>query len=193
MKIKKLCIISGPDRAGKSTLSEDLKKTYEVIGFKAYVQHWSEPSPYMKDIFERFRVSISQFMSRDETDVLIWDRSHVCAYILERFRNNSHSFIGDLIAFEVFLSRQENLVVEHIGLTPPWYVVSRLHLKEIEELNPECSDWAVARDLLTRANEHRFYTEELADFYQNLTMFPNRLFQSRSEVFEFLTNVIDQP
>lgn len=188
--MKKLYIISGPDRVGKSTFQRDLSQALSVVkSLPPEVEHFSEPPLSQRDITERYRVSIDKFIS-SPSEVLIWDRSYVCAYILERFRKNSHSYVGDLVSFEVFLARKSELKVEHVGLTLPWHEIALFHLKELEETGLHQNSWSISGELISRMNEHRFYTEEMVDFYQNITMFPSSLLASREEVYTYLENII---
>lgn len=185
MKKKELIIISGPDRVGKSTFIMELSKKVAQEGKNVVVEHYSEPPTYMNDIFERYRVSISQLMADKELDVLIWDRSYVCAYILERFRNNAHSYISDVVALETWLALKEDLFVEHIGLTMPWHSIANLHLKELQNTGKYPTEWSLANQMMSRCNEHRFYSDEMSDFFQNITMFPSVILSNREEVLSY--------
>lgn len=184
--MRKLFIINGPDRVGKSTLAEDLGQALVLKGHNPVKQHFSEPPTNQKDITERYRVSINQFLDNPEVDTLIWDRSYLCAYILERFRKNSHSYIGELIQLEIWMAEKAELLVEHIGLTLPWCDVARAHLHELRRFGDHRSEWSISGAMLARCSEHQFYTDEMLNFYQNLTMFPSVVLSSREEVYSYL-------
>lgn len=156
-----LIIISGADRVGKSTLAEQLSRT---IGGKVY--HFGPPDRTQKNIFTRYREPLPE-------GITIWDRSYVCGHILERFRENNHSHIGSLLELEIWLNNHVDSVL-HVGVVRKWCEVAALHLEEIEgEMGADDADWYRANLYLGRLNEHRFYYQELFEFYDHVTLFPS--------------------
>lgn len=163
--MKTLYIVSGADRVGKSTFC---KKLQEASGGSLY--HFSEPdtSPEITSIFSRYL----DVLKMDENKrAVIFDRSYVCGYILERFRENNHNHIGDLVKLELQIPSFVERVL-HVGLVRPWYEVALRHKEELDNGVP-LAPWALSNKMIARMNEHRFYYEELLDFYNHVTMFPH--------------------
>jgi len=157
-----LIIISGADRAGKSTLAKQLS---QATGGTIY--HFGPPDRTQKGIFEQYKHSLPSH------GTTIWDRSYVCGFILERFRENNHAHIGELLELEIWLKSQVDSVL-HVGVVRKWHEVADLHLEEIEGLmGAGDADWYRVNLLLARCNEHRFYYQELFEFYDHLTLFPS--------------------
>ena len=107
----------------------------------------------------------------------IWDRSYLCAYILERFRNNNHDHITDVVELELELRHQP---VVHVGVTRPWYWSAPLHLQELKTEYPEAEPWFIRDKLMARQQEHHYYIEQMLFFYKNITMFPSVLYDGYS-------------
>ena len=167
----KLYIISGADRVGKSTFSWKLAS---ALPYRAKIVHFSEPdrSPNNPSLFHRYKDTVSQELGKD-TEALIFDRSYVCGYILERFRENNHAHLDQLVELEIWLN--DNLEeVNHVGIVKPWSFASIHHLKELRQGEP-LAPWALTDALISRMNEHRFYYQELFEFYDHITMFPHEI------------------
>lgn len=165
MTNKTLYIVSGADRVGKSTFCQNLQS---VTGGSLY--HFSEPdtSKEVPSLFFRYLETLSN--DRNES-AIIFDRSYVCGYILERFRENNHSHIGELVELELLLGKFVDNVI-HIGIVAPWSEVAHRHKRELDDGEP-IALWALANKMMARMNEHRFYYQELFEFYDHITMFPH--------------------
>lgn len=182
----KLTSFIGPDRVGKSTTAAQYVKLLESFGLKVKLQHFSEPSVKQTDIFQRYRVSVEQAIS-EGVDELVWDRSYLCAFVYERFREQSHSFIGDVMAFESYLMRNYDKVqFEHILLSMPWEEICFHHWEEIVSNNPGANDWALGRDLIYRSREHSFYLDEAEQFLATQSIHPYSVLSSRLDINKLL-------
>lgn len=155
-----LILLGGPDRVGKSTLAAQLS---EISGFP--VKHHSAPDPRGKTIFDSYRENLSE--GGDQ----IWDRSYLCAFILERYRKRNHDHLVEIIDLEFELSKTHEVI--HVGVTKPWHWCAPLHIDELTKRHYPPSDWVIRDEFMARQNEHHFYTDEMLSFYQFLTMFPS--------------------
>ena len=170
-----LILLGGPDRVGKSTLAAELS---EYSGYP--VIHHSPPERTSPRIFECYYQNLLAGESQ------IWDRSYLCAYILERFRNNNHDHITDVVELELELRHQP---VVHVGVTRPWYWSAPLHLHELKNLYPDAEPWFLRDQLMSRQQEHHFYTEQMAFFYQTITMFPSTFYDGVSAADEVFSRI----
>ena len=170
-----LILLGGPDRVGKSTLAAELS---EYTGYR--VVHHSAPNQKSPRIFECY------YQNLQDGESQIWDRSYLCAYILERFRNNNHDHIVDVVEMELELRRQP---VIHIGVTRPWYWSAPLHLQELKQEFPDAKPWFIRDMLMGRQQEHHFYTEQMLFFYNTITMFPSIIYDGVSGPDEVLSEV----
>lgn len=170
-----LILLGGPDRVGKSTLAAELSEHsgYPVI-------HHSAPDKTWPRIFECYYQNLQAGESQ------IWDRSYLCAYILERFRNNNHDHISDVVELELALRSQP---VIHIGVTRPWYWSAPLHLRELKELYPDAAPWFIRDKLLARQQEHHYYTDQMMFFYRNITMFPSIMYDGVSAAADVFSEI----
>lgn len=155
-----LILIGGPDRVGKSTLAAELS---ELSGIP--VNHHTAPNPKDQSIFSVYKREASA--GGDQ----IWDRSYLCAYILERHRKGNHDHISDVVDLEMILKDQHSVI--HVGVSRPWHWSAPLHIEELKGEFPEARPWFMRDLLMARQNEHHFYTEEMVNFYQYVTMFPS--------------------
>ena len=174
-----LILLGGPDRVGKSTLAAQLS---EITDFR--VKHHSEPNPRGKTIFDQLRQSVNE--GGDQ----IWDRSYLCAYILERYRNRNHDHLIEITDFELELSKIHQVI--HVGVTKPWHWSAPLHIEELNKRHHPPSDWAIRDEFIARQNEHHFYTDEMINFYQFVTMFPSFMVEpawTASDVFENISAI----
>jgi len=175
MTCKKLIIISGPDRVGKSTLTQRLKKEHGFIAAHFCEPDYSRPG----DIFSRYEPCFP-----NEGESVVWDRSYLCGHILEVFRESVDNYLPLVLQMEYQLYK-EGVDVFHLGIALPWQNVAHRHLQEIEKEYSDIQDWAVARLLTQRMKEHRYYTEKMIEFYQHTTIFPAQLLTSNEEIQEF--------
>ena len=171
-----LILLSGPDRVGKSTLAAELS---ELSGFS--VKHHSAPDSQSSSIFEVYRNNLRDGESQ------IWDRSYVCAYILERFRKRTHDHIVEIMDLEFELSQKHRVI--HVGVTKPWHWSAPLHYNELKEENPEASWWHIRDQFMARQSEHHFYTDEMAQFFQYGTMFPSFMVEPSWSSFDVWSNI----
>ncbi|MDX1371120.1 MAG: hypothetical protein R3321_01545 [Nitrososphaeraceae archaeon] len=177
----RLLIISGSDRVGKSTLQKNLKSrleqhcssTNKKLAFNIVNAHFGPPdSQCHSRIFQMYYDELNKH-DLSEVDFLIWDRSYICGYILERIRRNNHKHHSELLQIEWDFIIKYNLDVRHIVITPPWSEVSKYHVEEVKELNPGCLDWYLIDELENRRLEHNRYNQLLMETMTEVTMFPH--------------------
>lgn len=163
-----LIIVSGPDRVGKSTLIDAMAK--ELDG-DCYVAHHGPPPTVNENIFDMYRDTIQDWRWSGSS-YAIFDRAYPCSYILEQHRRRNAGHFEDVIDFEIELADQVENVV-HLAVFRPWHWSAPLHVKELRELFPDASPWFIRDEYIARMQEHELYTQQLLNFYENITMFPN--------------------
>ena len=164
-----LIVVSGPDRVGKSTL---IRKMAEAVGEKdVYVAHHSAPPKDQQNIFDFYREDIQKWKDSD-SKVAIFDRAWPCSYILEQHRRRNAGHFEDVIDFEIWLNDTVGAVV-HLAQFRPWYWSAPLHIEELREEQPDAADWYIRDEFIARMQEHKVYTEQLIQFYEDVTLFPN--------------------
>ncbi|MDX1371289.1 MAG: hypothetical protein R3321_02400 [Nitrososphaeraceae archaeon] len=185
---KKLIIVSGGDRVGKSTLIKKLEKNLRYTRFKERMasRHFSAPQPTSPHIFQMYYTPLDLFLTSNRS-LEIWDRSYVCGYILERLRRNTHSHHSEVLALEFYLM-EKGIDVLHVGIMPQWSVIAKRHYEEIKKLNYEACSWYQIDQLEVRRKEHNGYNKLLKEFYGDVTAFPNLVtFNNSSD--DFIHNV----
>lgn len=155
-----LILLGGPDRVGKSTLATQLAV---LSGFP--VKHHSAPDVFDENIFDVYRRNLEK--GGDQ----IWDRSYLCAFILERYRKRNHDHLVEIMDLEFELSKKQEVI--HVGVTKPWYWSAPLHWEELNKRHRPPAQWAIRDAFMARQNEHHFYISEMDNFYQYVTMFPS--------------------
>lgn len=163
-----LIIVSGPDRVGKSTLIEELA---EELSGGCFIAHHGPPPEDQKNIFDFYREDLDAWSSSG-TKHAIFDRAYPCSYILEQHRRRNAGHFEDVIDFEIELASQVKDVV-HLGVFRPWYWSAPLHIEEVRAELPNAALWRIRDEYIARMQEHQLYTEQILNFYENITMFPN--------------------
>lgn len=165
-----LIIVSGPDRVGKSTL---IKAMADELGdAQTFVAHHGPPDSSNANIFDVYRESIGEW-KRSDRPYAIFDRAYPCSFILEQHRRRNAGHFEDVIDFEIELLDAVDSVV-HLGVLRPWHWSAPLHVEELRnELPGSTADWYIRDEYIARMQEHQLYTEQLLNFYDNITMFPN--------------------
>ena len=161
-----LIVVSGPDRVGKSTL---IQKMAELTD--AFVLHHGPPPTDQKNIFDFYRDDITRW-NNTKHKVAIFDRAWPCSYILEQHRRRNAGHLEDLIDFEIWLNDEVGAVV-HLAQFRPWHWSAPLHVEELREEFPDAADWYIRDEYIARMQEHEVYSQQLIDFYERITMFPN--------------------
>lgn len=179
-----LIVISGPDRVGKSTLIEQL---CEVIEEPVFVQHHSAPPRDQDNIFDIYEEALNTWDMSGENHA-IFDRAWPCTYILEQLRNRNAGFMEELVDFEMWLQRRGTKVV-HVGQFRPWHWSAPHHLVEIDREMSDKPQWAKRAEYLTRMQEHEQYSQQLVDFYERITMFPNIQLSQTPDPYQLLERV----
>jgi hypothetical protein len=166
-----LIVVSGPDRVGKSTL---ICRMQEALGTdNVFTAHHSAPPKDQKNIFDFYKDDVLRWQGMVGKPYAIFDRAWPCSYILEQHRRRNFGHLEDLVDFEIWLNDTVGAVV-HLAQFRPWNWSAPLHIEEIrEEQNDSTADWFVRDELITRMTEHRVYTDQLQQFYEDITLFPN--------------------
>ena len=163
-----LIVVSGPDRVGKSTLIQQMSERVEG---GALVLHHGPPPQNQENIFDFYRQDIEVWKESGKK-VAIFDRAWPCSYILEQHRRRNAGHFEDLIDFEIWLNDEIGAVV-HVAQFRPWHWSAGLHIEELREEFPDAAGWFIRDELIARMQEHRVYTEQLINFYEDVTMFAN--------------------
>jgi len=164
-----LIIVSGPDRVGKSTLIS--KMAQELMG-DCYVAHHGPPPNNQERIFDFFRDDIAKWKDSGKT-CGIFDRAYPCSYILEQHRRRNAGHFEEVIDLEIEISETTGGSAVHLGVFRPWHWSASLHLEEVRAENPDASRWFIRDEYIARMQEHQLYTEQILNFYENITMFPS--------------------
>ena len=163
-----LIVVSGPDRVGKSTL---IGRMSEELDGDAFVMHHGAPPTDQRNIFDFYREDIAKWKESGKT-VAIFDRAWPCSYILEQHRRRNAGHFEDLLDFEIWLNDEVGAVV-HLAQLRPWHWSAPLHIEELREEFPDAADWFVRDEYVARMAEHKHYTQELLNFYEDVSMFPH--------------------
>ena len=163
-----LLIVSGPDRVGKSTLIREIQN--ELGPQNCAVFHHSAPNPRQSDVFATYREEIAV---TDEEKHIIFDRGWPCTFILEQLRKRNSGHFDQLIELEMWINEVVPSGVMHIGQLRPWNWSAPLHIEELREEYSDVPNWVVRDKYIERMQEHKEYTQQLMDFYEDVTMFPN--------------------
>ena len=163
-----LLVVSGPDRVGKSTLIREIQD--ELGAENCVVYHHSAPDPHGSDVFATYRKEIGE---TPENKHIIFDRGWPCTFILEQLRKRNSGHFDQMIELEMWVNDVLQQGVMHIAQFRPWNWSAPLHLEELRDENTGAPEWVIRDKYVERMNEHKQYTEQLMDFYEDITMFPN--------------------
>ena len=163
-----LLVVSGPDRVGKSTLIKEIEDVLDPANCVVY--HHGAPDPRSSDVFARYREEVGH---SPEGKHIIFDRAWPCTFILEQLRKRNTGHFDALIDLEIWMNEVVEEGVLHIGQLRPWHWSAPLHMAELKEQHPGATDWYIRDKYIERMQEHKQYTEQLMDFYEDVTMFPN--------------------
>jgi hypothetical protein len=169
-----LIIVSGPDRVGKSTLIQAMAK--ELGEPDTFVAHHGPPPTHLESIFDVYRETVGGWKASGR-QYAIFDRAYPCSHILEQHRRRNAGHFEDVIDFELELADSVDAVV-HLGVLRPWHWSAPLHVEEVRGENPGAAPWLIRDEYIARMQEHQVYTEQLLNFYENITMFPSALIEN---------------
>ena len=167
MTSRKLLIVSGADRVGKSTLIGEL---VNLLGENVIPFHHGAPPFDTEHIFDFYRINLQKWEESGK-EWCIFDRSHVCSWCLEERRRNNFGLREDIIDFELELA-EKDISVLHLPVYRPWQWSALKHLDELKELYPDAPRWKIRNEYISRMGEHKVYYERLQDYYDNITAFP---------------------
>ena len=167
---RKLVIISGPDRVGKSTLCDT------IIGMRGAKRvdmiHLAEPPLDQEDPYDINRDKIQKWVAGGK-EWCLFDRSYPCSMVFEQHRRGNAGHLSHIVELEIELMRcAETFETLHVVYHRPWHWSAKHHLAEIELLHPNAADWATRDKYIARMKEHQLYYERIRDFCDNITAFP---------------------
>ena len=165
--MKDLIIFAGPDRVGKSTLTEgilNLDTRDEIISC-----HHSAPNPKNESRWDEMFNNIRSF-EISKKRVLLVDRGWACTYIYQHIRHNSFDLSREVSELERLLLTY-NLRINYYLIYEPWQKVVLRHEHEIRKLFPGIKNWAMADMLENRKREHYNYYEAFETFADEITLF----------------------
>jgi len=169
MNQRKLVIVSGVDRSGKSTL---VKRLQEYLGDENCISFHHGAPPYLSDeIFDFYRFNIQEWVASGK-EWCLFDRSWACSYCLDDFRRHNHGSLNEMTDIELELLQCDFKVI-HVGIEKPWSWSAPHHLVELKELFPDAPPWKIRDEYVARMKEHRVYQERLGEFYEHFTAFPH--------------------
>jgi hypothetical protein len=168
---KKLIIVSGGDRVGKTTLIAELQERLGEENCSVY--HHGAPEGYTEDVFDFYRLHIEEWVASGK-EWCIFDRSWACSFCLEDFRRKTNGQLDAMAELEIQLIKcAEIFSITHLGLKRPWHWSAKHHILELSELYPDAPDWFIRDHYVSRNKEHRVYYDRLAEFYEHVTAFPH--------------------
>ena len=164
-----LIVVSGPDRVGKSTL---IKRMADYLGTdKVEVVHHGPPPADQENIFDWYREDVIKWQASGK-QYAIFDRAWPCSYILEQHRRRNFGHLEDLVDFEIWLNETIHWApVVHLAQFRPWHWSAPLHIEELKEEGYK--GWMLRDEYVARMQEHKIYTDQIQNFYEDITMFPH--------------------
>lgn len=167
---RKLIIISGADRVGKSTLIDNTQAFLREQNCAVY--HHSAPPSQQDNIFDMYREHVEEWLATDK-EWCVFDRSYPCSFILEDHRRRNHGHMDDVVDLELEWLADDRFKVVHVAVERPWSWSAKHHLIELKELFPDASPWFIRDEYVARMKEHKHYYERLYEFYSHVTAFPS--------------------
>lgn len=143
----------------------------ELGASETFIAHHGPPPQTNERIFDVYRDSLQDWKWSKKKHA-IFDRAYPCSYILEQHRARNAGHFEEVIDLEMEISETVDQVV-HLGIFRPWYWSAPHHVQELKQENPKVSKWALRDKYVSRMFEHKIYTEQLLNFYEDVTMFPN--------------------
>lgn len=182
--LPKIIAVLGPDRVGKSTF---VNTSEFVIAEFANVEklHFSGPQPHHNTPIDQYIEPLDKIISKNSAEFILCDRgfSEVCFY--EKFRRNiTISDEWAVAAESYFCSVSETINILLIERTWDWALEN--HIKEIEELFPNATNYYKRNQLLVREEEHKQYYAYMKNYLENVSTLPHRVIQP-----ELGTSVLD--
>ena len=166
---RKLVIMSGPDRVGKSTICQEL---VEQLGEEnCEIIHLAEPPLDQEDPYDINREKIGEWVASGK-EWCFFDRSYPCSTVFEERRRGNAGHFSHIVELELELLQCEEFHTCHVVIERPWNWSAKHHLAEIKLLHPKAASWAVRDHYISRMKEHQLYYERIADFTKNVTAFP---------------------
>jgi hypothetical protein len=175
--LPRIVAVLGPDRVGKSTFVEN---SYATISEFANVSklHFSGPQPTHNDPITQYIEPLNKIMSAESPEYILCDRgfSEVCFY--EKFRRNIVISEQWAIAAEsYFFSVSKSLDV--LVIERDWEWARNNHIKEIDELFPDATNYYKNNQLIVRENEHKRYYEYMKNYLENASTLPYQIIQPK--------------
>lgn len=166
---RRLIIISGPDRIGKSTVVSELER---ILGDDIETVHLAEPPKDQEDPYDINRDKTAEWVA-GRKNWCVFDRSYPCSFVLEDFRRRNHGHLDEIVQMELdMLSSRETFRVCHVLLRRPWSWSAPHHLDEVRALHPTAAEWFIRDEYVARMREHKLYYQRMDEFLEHFTAFP---------------------
>lgn len=191
-----LIIVSGSDRAGKSTLIEKCTKVWSQWPEEKIERiHFGPVPDTYPDVLGYHKKPILNWLKSDKT-ICFLDRSYVCLHLLGPLRHNHTGHFDLIIDYELWLKSLQIDVV-HVGLIPPWSKIAQRHVSELNSEGVAYSNWRIRNQYISRMNEHSRYNRDLLRFYEEVTMFPSVAYKNPqnidpNDLFTVCETLLDQ-
>jgi hypothetical protein len=167
---RKLIIISGPDRVGKSTVCSEL--TEQLGEENCEVIHLAEPPLDQEDPYMINREKIQEWVASGK-EWCFFDRSYPCSMVFEEHRRGNAGHLSHIVDLEIELMRcADTFKVGHTVFQREWNWSAKHHLVEIDLLYPTAAEWAKRDKYIARMKEHELYYKQIKNFVTNVTAFP---------------------
>ncbi len=168
---RKLIVVSGADRVGKSTLISELQQHLGEENCSVY--HHGAPPYHAENVFDFYRDNIIEWSSTGK-EWCLFDRSWVCSYCLEDFRRHNNGLLDEIADMELdVMSCSDKFKTVHLGLKRPWHWSAEHHVIELTEQELGAPQWVIRNLYVSRQKEHRVYYDKLNEFYEHVTAFPS--------------------
>jgi hypothetical protein len=113
-----MIIFDGPEKAGKSTLIEEVRKSWEMSGrHRCLVRHWGPVAPDDRVYVEKLKPDV-QFAA-GETNLMIWDRSWPSEYVYGNLLSRDRRLASDPWLGEWLYGRAFQTLGTRVMVTAP--------------------------------------------------------------------------
>lgn len=175
--LPRIIAVLGPDRVGKSTLVEN---SFHTINEFANVEklHFSGPKPHHNNPIDQYIEPLNKILAQNTAEYILCDRgfSEVCFY--EKFRRNIVISEQWAVAAEsYFFSMSKSIDV--LMVERSWEWAKENHLKEIDEVFPNATQYYKRNQLLVREEEHKQYYNYMKDYLEDISTLPYQIIQPK--------------
>lgn len=188
MSNPKTLVLLGADRVGKSTIVENTRRDLISREVCTRVLHFSGPKPYHHTPIQQY-IDPFQDALNEKAQVVICDRgfSEVCFY--EKFRRQLDISEEWAKSAESFFAANSSEIRVYL-VERPWEWTESLHVLEILDMYPDCTDYFMDAQLKIRRKEHEEYYEYMKDYLRYRSLLRNVQFISPSTKNFSLASVV---